>query len=79
MKLEKVALTFVPSFSDEQSEIHLNKIDPDVQNTILIYRRSNVIAKFVNLQPNQKNFELVSNRLDETTNEYFDLPRPKKE
>ena len=78
LKLEKVALTFVPSFNDEQSEIHLNKIDPNVQNTFLIYRRSNVIDKFVNLQPNQKNFELVSNRLDETINEYFDLPRPKK-
>jgi protocatechuate 3,4-dioxygenase beta subunit len=79
LKLEKVALTFVPSFSDKQSEINFNNINPDIQNTFLVYKRSNVVDKFINLQPTQNNFELISNRLDETINEFFDLPKPKKE
>jgi protocatechuate 3,4-dioxygenase beta subunit len=79
LNLEKVALTFVPSFSDKSSEIYLNKINPNVENTILIYKRSNIIAKYINLKPNQDNFKKIENRLDETTNEYFRLTKLKEE
>ena len=75
LQLEKVALTFVPSFSDMDSDIYLNQVNPKVNNTIIIYKRSNVIDKFINLKPNQENFNLFSKRLDQTVNEYFDLPR----
>ena len=78
LNLEKVALTFVPSFSDKKSEIHLNNINPKVENTFILYKRSNVIDKFINLEPSPDNFKIISNRLDETVNEYFDLPRSKK-
>lgn len=77
--LKKVALTFVPSFKDKTSEVHLNKIDPNVNNTFFIYKRSNIIDKYVDLKPNQKNFKKISQRLDETANEYFKLSRPKQE
>lgn len=79
LNLKKVALTFVPSFSDELSEIHLNNINPEVENTFIIYKRSNIIDKFINLKPNAENFEIISNRLNDSVNEYFDLPRPTKE
>lgn len=79
LQLEKVALTFVPSFSDSESEIDLNKINPEAENTFILYKRSRVIDKFINLKPNQGNFNLVSKRLDQTINEYFDLPKPKHE
>ncbi len=75
LNLEKVALTFVPSFSDSESEIDLNKINPNSENTFILYRRSRVIDKFVNLKPTQDNFNLLINRLDQTINEYFDLPK----
>ncbi|RKE94681.1 dioxygenase family protein [Ichthyenterobacterium magnum] len=77
--LKKVALTFVPSFNDKSSEVNLNKIDPNTENTFLIYKRSKVIDKFVDLKPNQENFKKIINRLDKSANEYFKLSRPKKE
>lgn len=79
LQLEKLALTFVPSFSDSESEIDLNKINPDAENTFVIYKRSRIVDKFMNLKPNQDNFNLLSKRLDQTKNEYFDLPKTTKE
>ncbi len=75
LKLNKLALTFVPSFTDKESEIDLNKINPEVVNTFIIYKRSRIVDKFINLRPTQQNFELVIKRLDETINDYFHLPK----
>ena len=73
LHLEKVALTFVPSFSDSISEIDLNKINQSADNTFILYKRSRVIDKFINLKPGKGNFNLISQRLDQTINEYFYL------
>ncbi|MBK8505736.1 MAG: intradiol ring-cleavage dioxygenase [Saprospiraceae bacterium] len=75
--LQKVALTFVPSFSDKTSEINLNLVNPEVDNTFLIYKRSTVVENLVDLKPSVQNFALISQRLDDAINEYFDLPRLK--
>lgn len=75
LKLENVALTHVPSLSDHESEIDLNNIDPGTENTFLIYKRSKVIAGFVNLKPESENFQLITKVLDNSINEYFDLPQ----
>ena len=66
-------------FSDSESEIDLNKFNSAVENTFIIYKRSRVVDKFINLKPNQDNFNLLSKRLDQTINEYFDLPKTKQE
>lgn len=79
LQLKSMALTFVPSFSDESSDIYLNKINPNIENTVIIYRRSNIIGKFTNLKPTKENFAILQNRLDNTQNKYFKLPRAKKE
>jgi protocatechuate 3,4-dioxygenase beta subunit len=79
LQLEKTALTFVPHFSDSESEIDLNKINQQVENTFLLYKRSRIVGKFVNLKPNQDNFNVLRKGLNETINEYFDLPKPKHE
>ncbi|WP_299210334.1 intradiol ring-cleavage dioxygenase [uncultured Dokdonia sp.] len=79
LRLKQVALTFVPSFEDKASEVYLNSINPQVENTFLIYKRSTVIDKHINLKPNQENFKMITDRLDETTNEYFKLLRLKEE
>jgi protocatechuate 3,4-dioxygenase beta subunit len=79
LDLKKVALTFVPSFKDKTSEVHLNKIDPNVNNTFFIYKRSNIIDKYVDLKPNPENFKKISEKLDKTVNEYFKLSRPKND
>tara|TARA_R100000935_G_C2770524_1_gene137475 strand:- start:143 stop:529 length:387 start_codon:yes stop_codon:yes gene_type:complete len=74
LHLKNVALTFVPSFSDKESEVNLNKINPEVENTFVIYRNRAIIDKFVDLKPMKENYNLISHTLDKTKNEYFNLP-----
>ena len=77
LNIKNTALTFVPSFSDEESEVYLNKIIPEVENTFVIYRNRAIIDKFVNLKPTKENYKRISQTLDKTKNEYFNLPEPK--
>lgn len=77
LNLKHIALTFVPSFSDKESEVNLNKLNPDVENTFVIYKNRAIIDKFVNLIPTPENYNLISQTLDKTQNEYFKLPEPK--
>ncbi|MEM5567007.1 intradiol ring-cleavage dioxygenase [Psychroserpens sp. AS72] len=77
LNLKNTALTFVPSFSDTESEVNLNKLNPEVENTFVIYRNRAIIDKFVNLKPTKDNYNLISQTLDNTKNEYFNLPEPK--
>ena len=49
LQLKNTALTFVPSFDDIESEANLNKINPDVRNTFIIYKHRTIIEKAVNL------------------------------
>ena len=74
LQLKKTALTIVPSFSDKESGVHFNRVNPETENTFLIYKRSNVIGKYINIKPTAENFSLVQKRLDQTINEYFNLP-----
>jgi protocatechuate 3,4-dioxygenase beta subunit len=79
LNLKKIALTFVPSFSDTESEANLNKINPDVENTFVIYRHRTIVDKFINLKPTEENFKKISESLNRTRSEFFDLPEPKHE
>lgn len=72
--LKYVALTYVPSFSDTTSEIDFIGINPDVGNTILLYKNRTIIDKYINLKANPSNFRKLSQKLDESTNEFFRLP-----
>jgi len=77
LNLKNIALTFVPSFSDTQSEVHLNKINPKAENTIIIYKHRNIIGKYIDLKPTKENQIKVSKMLDKTKSKYFELPEPK--
>jgi protocatechuate 3,4-dioxygenase beta subunit len=77
--LQKMALTFVPSFSDTESEVHLNKIQPNVENTFIIYRHRTIVDKFINLKPTEEGFGQISEALNRSMSEYFDWPEPKHE
>lgn len=74
--LQKVALTFVPSFNDIESEVNLNHINSDVENTFIIYRHRTIIDKFINIKPNKEGYHNISEALNRTRSEYFDLPEP---
>jgi protocatechuate 3,4-dioxygenase beta subunit len=73
--LEHVALTFVPSVTDEDSDVALNRVNPDVGSTMVLYRRSRVIGTMLDAKPTQENFSQLRERLDRTRNEYFDVPK----
>jgi protocatechuate 3,4-dioxygenase beta subunit len=77
--LKKIALTFVPSFSDTESEANLNNINPKAENTFVIYRHRTIVDKFVNLKSTEENFNKISEALNRTKSEFFELPEPKHE
>ncbi len=77
--LKKIALTFVPSFNDAESEAILNKINPAVENTFVIYRHRTIIDNYVNLKPTLENFIIITESLNKTKSAYFELPEPKHE
>lgn len=79
LNLKNIALTYVPSMSDTESEANLNKIIPSVENTFVIYRHRTIIDKFIDIKPIADNFKLISTTLDKTKSEYFNLTEPKHE
>jgi protocatechuate 3,4-dioxygenase beta subunit len=79
LNIKYVALTFVPSFSDASTEANLNKINPSVENTFIIYRHRRIIDKYIDLKPTLENCELLSTTLDKTKGDFFDLPEPRYE
>jgi protocatechuate 3,4-dioxygenase beta subunit len=79
LNLQKIALTFVPSFADTESEANLNNINSSLENTIIIYRHRKIVDKYTNLKPTEQNFKLIAEILDKTKGNYFDLNEPKHE
>ncbi len=79
LHLTNTALTFVPSFSDIETEANLNRINPSVENTFIIFKHRSIVDKYIDLKPTDENFRILSNSLDKTKGEYFDLPEPKYE
>ncbi len=79
LNLKTIALTFVPSLKDVESEVDLNKINPDTENTFIICKHRNIIDKHIDLKPTQENFQKLIAILDQTQNDYFRLPEPKHE
>ena len=76
LNLKNVALTLVPSMTDTESEVNLNKINPEVENTFVIYRHRSIIDKFIDIEPSSEYFKRISNTLDKTESEYFNLQEP---
>lgn len=74
--LKNIALTFVPSMTDTATEVYLNKINPAVKNTFVIYKHRTIIDKFINLEATASNFKTISSILDKTQGVYFHLPEP---
>lgn len=73
LNLKNMALTFVPSFADTESDVDLNKINPAAANTFIIYRNCNIIDKYIDLKPTDTNFRLLANVLDKNKGDFFDL------
>lgn len=57
--LSAVALTVVPHFADELSEVHHYEFDRSSGNTLFLYQGSNVVDKYVDLEPSIAHREIV--------------------
>lgn len=79
LNIKNTALTFVPSLSDQKTEVNLNKINPNAENTFIIYKHRSIVGKYVDIKPTTQNFNSLSKTLDRTKGDYFDLPEPKHE
>ena len=77
LNLKNIALTFVPSMTDTESEVNLNKINPGVENTFVIFKHRTIVDKFINFKPTADNFKIISSTLDKTKGDYFNLSEPK--
>jgi protocatechuate 3,4-dioxygenase, beta subunit len=76
LNLKNVALTFVPSMTDTESEVNLNKINSSVENTFVIFKHRTIIDKFINFKATTENFKIISSTLDKTKGDYFNLVEP---
>ncbi len=79
LNLKNVALTFVPSMTDIESEVNLNKINPSVENTFVIFKHRTIVDKFINIKASAENFGIISSILNKTKGDYFNLSEPKHE
>jgi protocatechuate 3,4-dioxygenase, beta subunit len=73
--LERIALTFVPSLSDQGTEVHLNRLHNGLDNAFVLFRNGTIVDSFANLPPTTDSFERITSALDHTRSEYFELPR----
>lgn len=74
--LQKIALTYVPSLNDTESEVHLNRINPEAANTLILYKHRNIVDKYVNLTASENSFRTIALALDRTKGNYFQLAEP---
>ena len=73
LNLKNIALTFVPSMTDMESEVILNKINPNVENTFVIFKHRTIVDKFINFKASTDNLKIISSTLDKTKGDYFNL------
>ena len=79
LNIKNNAMTFLPSFSDKETNADLNKINPSIKNTFIIYKHRSIVGKYIDLEPTSENFKMISQSLNKTQGEYFDLPEVKYE
>ena len=61
-QLKKVAMVWIPSPVDEESAALFN-INPAARNTILVYKKRRVAAKWVNMEYTEENTQEILNTL----------------
>lgn len=76
LNLKNIALTFVPSLKDRESEVYLNKINPTVSSTLVLYRQTTIIDTFIDYKPTATHFKTIQDLLNHTQSRYMDLPEP---
>lgn len=69
LSLQLLALTYLPSLTDEESEIIFSRINPKAANSFVVYRNRNIIARHSNLAATEAGFKQIRADLDRYRNE----------
>lgn len=65
LSIVNMAITYVPSINDHESEMDLNQINPKTKNTIIVYNHRRIFDKFIDFTPTDSNFNLLFNSVEE--------------
>lgn len=65
LSIKNMAITYVPSINDVETEMNLNNINPKTKTTIIVYNKRMVFDKFIDFIPTDKNFNLLFNSVAE--------------
>ena len=76
LHIQQVALTYVPSLTDKESEVNQNQINPSIENNIILSLDGVIIQKYLNLKPTEENFKMLTKTMDSTAREEFNLIPP---
>jgi protocatechuate 3,4-dioxygenase, beta subunit len=76
-RIKYVALTFVPSMTDTATEVFFNKINPNVENTFIVYQQGEIIDKYVNLTATPDNYKRIISSIENTMTEYLNIKAPR--
>jgi protocatechuate 3,4-dioxygenase beta subunit len=74
LSLKHVAVTYVPSVDDKETEMNLNNINGNTSNTLIVYNKRLVFDKFINFLPTEKNFRLLFNSVTAAGKSNLTLP-----
>lgn len=77
LDIKNVALTIVPSLTDTTTEVFFNKINPDVENTFIVYQQGEIIDKYVNLPPTPDNYKRIVSSVENTMKEFLNIKAPR--
>jgi protocatechuate 3,4-dioxygenase, beta subunit len=69
LNLKKIAVTYVPSADDKATYTYLNRINPETENTFIVYNNRKVADKFVNFEFNEQNIALLKASVERTGKE----------
>jgi protocatechuate 3,4-dioxygenase beta subunit len=64
LQIKHLALTYVPSFTDVESEIHMNKLNDLKGNVFVVYKQRVITRKFIDIKPTQENMLHLSSALN---------------
>ncbi len=65
LSIKCMAVAYVPSIDDHESEMDLNRINPKTKTTIIVYNNRTVVEKFIDFIPTEVNFRSLFNTVDE--------------
>ncbi|MCF2489037.1 intradiol ring-cleavage dioxygenase [Dyadobacter sp. CY347] len=63
LDIRYLAITFVPSLGDHESDVYLNNINPKINNTFIIYKNRIIIDTYTDIRPTGQNLKRLFTKI----------------